>query len=197
MTRWGQADQRLVIGKRRSEAEVSGRLLLGGSAYARSLPFTQISDLMRQQVGGLERQIRAIANQFQRPFPVHEAEGAFLQGLGRKAVRLAGEQRWQAEHVSRAHDSIRCLQVMVMSRDGQADPPMAQHKDAVSGLSLPEQHPSLAAGMRCGDGIQRLGKLADNVGMYVVIGLQELHPQSRLSSYRADNRRSDEGHRSA
>jgi hypothetical protein len=51
--------------------------------------------------------------------------------------------------------------------------------------------------MRCGDGIQRLGKLANNAGMYVVIGLQELHPQSRLSSYRADNRRSDEGHRSA
>jgi hypothetical protein len=158
VTRWGQADQRLVIGKRRSKAEVSSRLLLGGSAaYARSLPFTQISDLMRQQVGGLERQIRAIANQFQRPFPVHEAEGAFLQSFGGKTVGLAGEQRRQAEHVSRAYDSIGCLQVMVMSCDGQADPPMAQHKDAVSGLSLPEQHPSLAAGVRCGDGIQRLG----------------------------------------
>jgi len=163
----------------------------------RSLPFAQISDLMRQQVGGLERQIGAIANQFQRPFPVHEAKSAFLQGFGGKTVRLAGEQRWQAEHVSRAYDSIGCLPVMVMRRDGQADPSMAQHEDAVSGLSLPEQRPSLAAAMRRGNGIQRLGKLANNAGMYVVIGLQERSPQSGPSSYRADNRRSDEGHRSA
>jgi len=121
------------------------------------LPFTQAADFAGQQVGGLEAQVVALADQLQRPLSIYETANAILHGFGGQAVRLTGEQRWQAQHVSRAGDSIGNSWVAVVRHGKEPHLALANHQHAIRRLSLTEQNRAGAASVGAGDGIQRCG----------------------------------------
>ena len=105
------------------------------NATVQRLPFAQFPHLARQQVGGLEAEVVAPADQLQRPFPVHETENALLQGFRGQAVRLAREQRRQAQHVSRPDGAVGQPGVAVVRAGGEAGLAAAHYQDTFSRLA--------------------------------------------------------------
>ena len=117
----------------------------GLHAHVLNLPFAQAADFPGQQVGGLQAEVQPLADQLQGALAIYEAAHALLQSFGGKTVRLAREQRRQAQHVSRTYRAIGQSAVATVGGSGKPNRAAADDQDTVRRLSLSEQNPAGAA----------------------------------------------------